>query len=247
MNLELETLRTSDLTNMGAGQLIRRHLDELGTIDPALLIDPPFNAYRQGISELFDNYQNGLAQIQKSEETHKIFIADVLRDKALSTFNKALKLHASSEDADEVEASRSLGILYATYKNLATSNYEDETIGIDKLVKELNSPAYSGKISLLQMEKYVTRLHNTNANFNTLFAGRNMTTAMTESYDLKVIQKDMLKKYKLFTEYVLSMAIALNTPLFLTALKMINNTRKYYADQLARHTAPKAEKEKPAV
>ena len=133
------------------------------------------------------------------------------------------------------------------YKNLTKANYEEETLGIDKLISELKSPAYSEKVSFLHMEKYVTRLQNANANFNTLFSGRNLETALTETYDLKIIRKDMMKTYNLFTAYVLAMANALNTPLFFLALSMLNGTRKYYADQLARHTAPQAEEAKPSV
>ena len=244
MDLKLEPLRTSDLTNMGAGQLIRRHLDDFGTIDPALLIDQPFNSYRQQLGGLFENYQKGLAQVQKNEDTHRIFIADLLRDKDVRSVRMAIKLHLSSDDPEEVEAARSLSILLSAYKNVTTSNYEEETLALDKLTSELNSEAYSGKISLLHMEKYVTRLQNDNANFNELFSGRNLTNALTESYDLKVIRKEMLKNYNQFTAYVLSMAQALNTPLFLTALNMLNSTRKYYADQLARHTTDKEDKVK---
>ena len=58
------------------------------------------------------------------------------------------------------------------------------------------------------------------------------------------MRKEMLKNYNQFTAYVLSMAQALNTPLFLTALNMLNSTRKYYADQLARHTTDKEDKVK---
>ena len=40
MKHSLEPLRTSVLTNMEGGQLLKRHLNDLRTIDPALLTDP---------------------------------------------------------------------------------------------------------------------------------------------------------------------------------------------------------------
>lgn len=64
-----------------------------------------------------------------------------------------------------------------------------------------------------------------------------VTTATTESYDLKVIRAEMVTKYGEFTTYVLSMTKALETPLFVQALNLLNTARKYYADLLARRTA----------
>ena len=126
-------------------------------------------------------YENALAQVQKNEETEKIVQADGVRDKAVSAFSLALKLHAASDDPEEAEASRSLGILFGTFKNMAKMNYEAESLAIDKLVSELNSPAYSEKITALYMTKYVTRLTDTNATFKALFSGRMVGSAMTEN------------------------------------------------------------------
>lgn len=247
MKLTLEPLRTSILTKMEAGQLVKRHLNDLGTIDPALLTDAPFNTYVQDLTGYAASYEKALAQVRKSEETEKIGLTDDVRDKAVGAFGIALKLHAASDIPEEVEASRSLSILFGTFKNLATLNYEAETLGIDKLVSELNSPAYSEKIKMLQMNKYVDRLANANEAFKTLFSGRMVTTAMTESYDLKTIRTEMLKKYSEFCDYVLAMAKALNTPLFTSALNLLNTARKYYSDLLAKRIASKADITKPAV
>lgn len=245
MKQTLEPLSTSTLTNMDAGQLFRRHMSDLATIDPGLLTDAPFNNYIQQISNQAVVFENAIAQVRKNEETEKIVEADAARDKAVSAFSLALKLHASADDPEEAEASRSLGILFGTYKNMAKLNYEAESLAIDKLVNELNSPAYSEKITALYMTKYVTRLNDTNAIFKTLFSGRMVGTAMNETYDMKAIRSELQSTYNDFCEYVLAMAKALNTPLFLTALNLLNTARKYYADQLARRTAPKVEKADP--
>jgi hypothetical protein len=42
--------------------------------------------------------------------------------------------------------------------------------------------------------------------------------------------------YSDFCNYVLAMAKALNTPLFVNALNLLNAGRKYYADMLARRS-----------
>lgn len=247
MHLTLEPLRTSILTNMEGGQLLKRHLSDLGTIDPTLLTDAPFNTYVQYLTTDADNFEKALAQVRKSEETEKIVLADGNRDKGFDAIGRALKLYAISDDPAEVEASRGISILFDSFKNMTTLSYEAETIGIDKLVSELTGPKYSPKVSLLQMDRYVTRVSNANEAFKTLFSGRMVTTAMTETFDMKTIRKETFKRYSDFCDYVLAMAKALNTPLFITTLNLLNTARKYYSDQLARRTAPKVAKDKPVV
>jgi len=247
MKHSLEPLRVSMLTNMEGGQLMKRHLNDLGSINPAILTDEPFNAYVRDLTRDANQYEKALAQVRKNEETEKIMLADNVRDKALEAFGKALKLYAVSDDEAEVEASRGLRILFDSFKNLANLNYEAESIGIDKLVGELARPNFSSKVSLLKMERYVTRLSNANETFKTLFSGRMMIVATTETYDLKSIRSEMSARYGEFCDYVLAMAKALNTPLFVTTLNLLNTARKYYADMLAKRTTPKADAAKPAI
>lgn len=243
----LEPLKTSALTNMEAGQLMNRHLSDLSTIDASLLTDAPYNSYVEKIGNRLEPYVNALAQVQKSEETEKIELADTARDKAATAFNMAIKLHSKSDDTAEVEASRGLGILFGTFKNLAKLNYEAETLAIDKLITELNSPAYIKKVNYLHMNKYVTRLTDTNNAFKNLFSGRMVTTASTESFDVKALRKDLQETYNDFTAYVLSMAKATENQLFISALNLLNTARKYYSDMLARRATPKPEEAKPPV
>ena len=237
----LEPLNLSALTNMEAGQLMIRHQSDLNTIDASLLTDAPYNSYVTKIGNQTELYYNALAQVRKNEETEKIGLADVVRDKAISSFNLALKLHASADDPAEAEASRSLKILFDTFKNIAKLNYEAETLAIDKLVNDLNGEAYSEKIASLHMGKYVTRLNETNDAFRTLFSGRMVDTAMSESFDMKTIRKELMETYTDFAEYVLAMAKATDKQLFSTALNLLNAARKYYANQMLSNPAPKPE------
>lgn len=239
MNYSLEPLKASALTNMEFGQLMNRHLSDLLKVDQALKTDQPYLDYVQQITDKMVLYERGLAQVQKNAETEKIKIADDIRDKAIDAFSKALKLYAVSDESEEVEASRVLGILFGTFKNLANLNYEAESIGIDKLVSDLDSEIYADKVELLNIGRYVTRMKKSNEIFKTLFSGRIVTTALTESYDLKTIRDETLKTYNEFTAYVLAMSNAHKTPLFTTSLALLNTARKYYADLLARRSTGK--------
>jgi hypothetical protein len=241
----LESLRMSTLTHMEVGQLMRRHLSDLSTIDPTLVTNAPFKKYVQEVTDQTSLFEKALALVRKNEETEKIKQADERRDRSISAFGICINLFALSDDPAEVEASRSLSILFGSYKNLAKLNYEAQTLGMDKLVSECGSTAYNDKINLLQMGRYVARMADTNSAFKNLFSGRMVSTAMTESYDMKTIRADLQDKYADFAEYVVSMAKSTENALFPIALNLLNTARKYYADQVAMHSPKKEAKEKP--
>ncbi len=247
MNNYLQPLKSSRLTNMEFGQLMNRHLNDLSTIDPSLLTDPPYNSYVQQITEKFTLYEKGLAQVHKSEETEKISLADTARDIAIDAFSKSLKLNFVSENPAEIEASRSLSILLGTFKNLPKINYEAESLSIDKLIHDLERENYSGKVNLLNIGKYVNRIKVTNQEFKTLFSNRMVTEAMSEVYDLKYIRAEILGIYNDFTAYILAMSKAHHTLLFASTLSLINTARKYYSDLLARRNTVLPVKEQPTA
>ena len=127
MNNQLEPLKSSFLTTMEFGQLMKRHLNDLATIDQTLVTDQPYKAYMQQITAGLIYYEKGLAQVRKNEETEKISRAGKVRDKAIVAFSVALKLYHLSDDQAEVDASRILRILYKTFKNPAKLNYESKS------------------------------------------------------------------------------------------------------------------------
>lgn len=245
MKHSLQSLRVSALSNLEAGQLINRHLADLGSIDPALLTDDPFNNYLLKLTTHSDNYEKALAQVQKNEETLKISFADADRDKGHSSCIRCLSLYAISDDAEEVESSRILKIIFRNFKNLPRLNYEAETMAIDKLIADLEKPAAAQHVAKLNMGSYINRLKNSNETFKALFSSRIQTEALTESYDMKSIRKETFQTYRDFCNYVLAMAKALNTPLFNQALDLINAGRKYYADLLSRRNTSEEEEESP--
>lgn len=116
-------------------------------------------------------------------------------------------------------------------------NYEAETMAIDKLISELEKPAHAAKVDLLNLGRYVTRLKTKNEVFKTHFNARIQSEASEKAYNMKAVRKETFQIYKEFCNYVLAMANALDTPLFNQALDLLNASRSYYADLLARRTS----------
>ena len=246
MNYELEDLTSSRLPVMEVGQLTIRCITDLGTIDESLKTDVPYNNYTEKLSVKAELYFAALAQVRKREETELIFNADIRRDKTISSFGMAIRLHLAAADPEEAEVARGLNILFSTYKNIAKLTYEAESLAIDKFVAELNKPVYSEKIAILHMQKYVNNMAEANEAFKNLFSQRLQGVASTEVFDMKSIRAEMLAVYNDFCEYVLAMAKATELPLFVNSLSLINTARKYYADLMARRQGT-TESEEPPV
>lgn len=245
MIYHLEPLRKVALSNMETGQLMKRHLADLNTIEPNLFTDESFNAYIQELARQSELYDKALGQVRKNAETEKVKQAGIVRDKALRAFLTALKLYSLSDEEPEVGACRSLQILTGSFKNLPRLNYEAKTLGIEKLVSELESEHYAGKVAFLQLSRYVDRMKNANHDFAVLFSGRMVAEATTEAYNMKLVRKEMLRKYSDFTAYVLAMAKATESLLFVSSLNLMNAARKYYSEMVARRATVKVRKENP--
>lgn len=245
MTYHLEPLRKVALSNMATGQLMKRHLADLNTIDPNLFTDEVLNAYVRELNLRSELYDKALARVRKNVETEKVKQAGFARDKTIRAYLTALKLYSLSDDEAEVEACRSLQILMGPFKNLIRLNYEAKTLAVNKLVDELESENYRGNVAFLQVSRYVDRMKGANRDFDAVFSGRMVGEATAEAYDMKLIRKEMLGKYSDFTAYVLAMAKATKNPLFVSSLNLLNAARKYYSDMLARRAAVKASNEKP--
>lgn len=234
MKPELERLRVGSLTNLEAGQLINRHLDDLGTVSPTLQTDGPYTTYVHRLTAQLAIYDLAVAQVQKNELTEKLAKADFLRDRAVRAFGTALRLYSYSDIASEQEAARGLNIIYQSQKRIADLNYEAETKAIDKLLSELAKPAAAAKVTALGIGRWVNFMQSSNQAFAVLFGTRIQGEASTETYDMKAVRRETFEVYANFCDYLVSMVKATNGELFVTALNLVNAGRKYYADLIAR-------------
>lgn len=248
MEKELEPLRISDLTNLEFGQLLNRHLAEIGKLSPSQNVpaegtqfaDGPLNAYLGRLTSAQTDFKLALVQVQKNDETEKIELADKARDRAVSAFNMAIKTSLLSEYMKEVDAAKSLNTLLRSFKKLQYLNFEAESIAIDQLGDELKKENYQPKVELLNLGQYVARMKAANSSFKTLYEGRTESEVLTVHYNAKVLRKALIKEYKYFAGYVVSMARAHDTDEFNNILLWLNNTRKEYSDLLARRSGSEA-------
>lgn len=230
---ELQNLNTSRLSVLEIGQHIKSILKNLKPLG-SIITDIPFKNYLQKLEDLSTEYDKAMLHIAKSDETAKINQADKARDIAITATLRFLNVFELSEDKNELEAYESLNNLFNVYKGIQRWNLEEETNGIDNLLKELNSPKYAAHVATIEMKKYINRIEAKQNIFVGFFDNRTQEDSSKETYDVPSMRKEITSVNNDLNDYVLSQAKALDTNQFNDSLKVINTVRKYYADLLAK-------------
>jgi hypothetical protein len=247
MKNELIPLKDYSLDNLSLGELIKRHLEDIGKLPATTITDAPAKSYIAGLTNRSAAYDKAIMKIAFNEESKKIAEADRVRDLSVISLMKAVKVFITSDQAAEMEASRVLLALFNNYKGLTKFDYEKESNGIDNLVADLEGATFSKHVTTLNLTRYITRIKTSNAAFRAVFAGRVSTKAGAEITDTNALRKDLLDYYEECALYFQSMANALPAQAqFLTVLTLLNTARKYYADKLAYHQAILDNKKKDA-
>jgi Family of unknown function (DUF6261) len=229
---ELHSLSLTRLTHLEFGQYIKSTTRGITLLNS--VVDVDLKNYLSQLNLSNAEFDKGLLQVQKSDETAKIVAADHNRDIAISTLLRYLSVFEWSEIESEVEAHDSLQTLTKTYKGIQSWNFEEESNGVDKLISDLNNDKYSPSVKLLGMNDFVTRVTKSNEVFKTVFEGRTQEVVFKEVYDMKKLRASTKIIYEDMAGYIFSMAKTKNTEEFNKSLTVVNTVRKYYADLLAK-------------
>ncbi|MCI9846924.1 DUF6261 family protein [Flavobacterium pectinovorum] len=233
---KLENLSLTRLSNLEFGQLLKSSCEGLGNMEGITITDEVLVNYLTILETKSVDYDKAQLQTTKSDETAKIVEADKQRDNAVTALFRILKVFELSEQPNELEAFSSLTNLFYNYKGIQNWNFVEETNGIDKLLTDLSIPKYNQHLNVLKMLPFAERLKTANDQFKLLFSGRTHEKANKEVFDIKLLRQEINKIYSDMTNYVLSLSKALDSEQYNRALTLINTTRKYYSDILARRT-----------
>ena len=94
----------------------------------------------------------------------------------------------------------------------------------------------------MKIEEFISELEKSNTAFNTLFGERSAQNIGKESYDTKALRKEITDIYRKLTNYIIAVVEIKTDPFYRKTLEVINNSRKYYADTLAKRNGQKTEK-----
>ena len=240
--LELQQLHFSRLHNAEFGQFIIRFYEDFEKSELRTDYDADFEAMYEKLKAKIPAYNKAVEQIKAQEESKKIQELDADRDSALQSLKDSLKPYRKSKIAEEQQAYNALRILLDQYKEVQNNAFEEETNKLNSLIAALESAEYADKVSVLAVSKFIANLKASNTAFNDLFAHRSFAVSQKETYDVKLLRKDLLTDYKKMANYILALASVKEDEFYKKTLELLNNSRKYFADVLARRITPKDDK-----
>ena len=224
------------------GQFIDRFINDFFEANLNLNTDTDFKTLFDDLKSKVPAYNKSLVQIRENENTKKIAELDKERDNEFQALKDSIKPYRNAKKDPQIKAYNTLKILLDEYKNIATLSYEEETKKIGSLLSSLKSEDYQPHITTLKIEEFTSELEKSNTAFNTLFGERSAQNIGKESYDTKALRKEITDIYRKLTNYIIVLVEIKTDPFYRKTLEVINNSRKYYADTLAKRNGQKTEK-----
>lgn len=247
-NIKLVTLDVSRFHHAEFGQFITRLGDDVSQSQLNTEADTHFKMMLDSLKVKNSTYGKALEQIRENENTQKIAELDKVRDSDFQALKDSIKPYRNTRKPQHKAAYNALKIVLDEYKNIVSISYEEETHKIKSLLSVLRNETNMPYLTLLNIVEFVQELEKSNTAFDTLFAERSVQNIGKETYDTKALRREMTDIYKKLAKYTLTMAEVKSDEFYIKALEVINNSRKYYADTLAKRngqTKEKKEGEKP--
>ncbi|MCW6659833.1 DUF6261 family protein [Aerococcaceae bacterium NML191292] len=234
---------TDTLLKLPAGYL---HAEEKSQIVARLVTEVESSKVKltdEDVKRLFTRLKSKLTAFQsaklssrKSKHTALLKEADKTRDIDIKALYAGIRTYRSSTRPQEQQAYRNLYYLCEPYKKMLTTNYEQETAMIAKLLTQLKSEKYQADITALSLTKLVTNLTESQKQFEALFTTRVKEELNKEPVNYYTLCNELFEEYKRFCQLIDALAWAKGSDTYQKLLAIINNGRKYTADTVARRT-----------
>lgn len=217
-----------------SGQFIVRLLTDFGNSTLDASNDPEFNALFESLKLQSPTYSKALMQIKTRAESDELLRLDDVRDKKVATLRSAVNVFRYADEVEQKEAYALMLTIQSTYKNVEKMNFEAESLALDNYITELRGRQFEDAVETLGIKSHINTLETANTNFKRLFSTRSTGITNTEVFDTKALRKEILGTYKELAEYVFVMAKRRKTPFFIESLNILNTSRSYYNDIIAR-------------
>ena len=99
---------------------------------------------------------------------------------------------------------------------------------------KLRKAEYQSAIETLGIGRFMNNLTESQAAFEKVFSDRSQENLAKVSFDTKQLRKDLAVPYQQLSDYVAILAQLKEDAIYQKTLSVLNNSRKYYADVLAR-------------
>lgn len=227
--LTLSYLRMPELS-----QFSQRFLDDLSASNLNVTSDPVLSKLVADFKKALPPLQESLEQIRSSDKTKQLSKADRERDEDYAALKAGLRAFRTAKRETEQQAYQSLYHLLDQYKKSTKANYEEQTALLSALLSKLKATPYREQLRLLGLQRFVDNLTESNKTFNSIFASRSQEKLARVSYDRKALRNHLIASYKDLHDYSHILARVKGDKLYHDLVAILNNSRKYYADLLAK-------------
>lgn len=243
-NFKLVVIDTKRLHHAEFGQFIDRLFNDMeqGSLD--LDTDANFKMLFDQLKEKSPFYSKALEQVRENENTQKIAELDRMRNDDFTALRDSIKPYRKIREEKQKQAYDLLKIVFDDCKKLTGLNYEAKTKKLSTLLSQLKGVEYQSQISVLNILGFVQRLEKSNTEFDKLFAQRSAQYMAKETYDTKTLRREMTEIYRKWCLYTEMLADISQDGFYKKALEIINNSRKYFADLLAKREGVNKSKKK---
>ncbi|AMD85597.1 hypothetical protein SAMN05444369_10442 [Capnocytophaga haemolytica] len=231
---KLISVNYTRLRNAEFGQFFTRLFQDLEKSEINLEEDESLKEMFETLKQRLPNYDKSLEQTRGKEESKKIVALDKVRDNAVQALRDSIRPYKRNQDETYKSSYDTIYGVLEKYKGLEKENYEEESKDIDILLTILRNSDNKAHVDKLRIKYFIDELEKANKSFNETFAHRSFKTLQADNQNIKLVRKEIAELYNTLSNYVLSMAKVKKTELFIKLLDVINNSRKYYADLIAR-------------
>ena len=176
--------------------------------------DADFKELFEKLKGKIPSYEKGLERIRSSEETKKLAELDHARDTDMRALRLSIRPYKYAKTDDKKKAFETLKRLIDPYKDVSKETYEEETSNLTTLITQLKAEPYVNAVKTLQKE----------------------------AYHIRPLRKELSDDYRNMVNYIVTLSGVKQDEFYKKTLEVINNSRKYYADVIARRkpNAPSA-------
>lgn len=237
INLDLARLHNAEFK-----QFLVRFFEDFGKTDLKLETDADFKVLFEKLKGKIPSYEKGLERIRSSEETKKLAELDHARDTDMRALRLSIRPYKYAKTDDKKKAFETLKRLIDPYKDVSKKTYEEETSNLTTLITQLKAEPYVNAVKTLQIKEFVSELEKSNKAFDELFSHRSFQTLQKEAYHIRPLRKELSDDYRNMVNYIVTLSGVKQDEFYKKTLEVINNSRKYYADVIARRkpNAPSA-------
>ncbi len=155
----------------------------------------------------------------------------------MQALKDSIKPYRNAKTEAKQKAYHAIKLVLDGYKDVIKDTYEEETNRVKTLISTLKSAQYQAQVETLKIGEFLGELETSNTAFNELFSHRSLKDLQKEVYSVKGLRKELTDIYQKLSAYINANAQVKSDEFFVKTLEVLNNSRKYYADVLARRKA----------